>query len=112
VFHPTPAPIEALGLPWPCLRTEIETAYKDRAREYHPDRPGGNHEAFCALGAIREAALALCDLWVDFAAQKLRSASVAELARYVDSGLLSPIDVSNELNRRWQQAADHGEGEV
>jgi hypothetical protein len=112
VFHPPPAPIEALGLPWPCLRTEIEKAYKDRSRVHHPDRPGGSHEAFCALGVTYEAALLLCDLWVDFAAQKLRSASAAELAGYVDSGLLSTIDASNELNRRWWQAVYRNEGEV
>lgn len=36
----------------------IQAAFRDRARDLHPDTPGGNHEAMTQLNLARDAALA------------------------------------------------------
>ncbi len=35
-----------LGVTLPCTAGELKRAFKKRAFETHPDRPGGSHEAF------------------------------------------------------------------
>jgi curved DNA-binding protein CbpA len=37
---------------------EVHEAYRRRAREAHPDRPGGSHEAMALVNAAYEAAAA------------------------------------------------------
>lgn len=47
-----------LGVAWPCSPEELRRAFRRRAFEAHPDRPGGSHEAFLRLQASLERAIA------------------------------------------------------
>lgn len=64
-LHPETAPIGtppaclvALGLPATCTPADVRRAYRQRARELHPDA-GGSHDAFIALTEAYTAALRL-----------------------------------------------------
>jgi hypothetical protein len=47
----------ALGLSWPCTKSEVESAYRQKAKEYHPNK-GGSPVRFEAIGQARECLLA------------------------------------------------------
>jgi hypothetical protein len=47
-----PSPWELLGLKPGASSAEIETAYRDKAKRWHPDA-GGNHEQMAKLNAAR-----------------------------------------------------------
>ncbi len=50
---------KVFGIPedMPATPTAINTFYRDLARKYHPDVPGGSHEAMAMLNEARDAAL-------------------------------------------------------
>ena len=54
-----PSCLERLGLPYPATAAQVKVAYRQLAKNAHPDR-GGNNEEFLALQAAYEQALALC----------------------------------------------------
>lgn len=59
-FEALPAPPSAwelLGLSPPASRTQVEAAYRAKAKKAHPDRPGGSHDRMAALSAARDTAL-------------------------------------------------------
>ena len=53
-----PAWAEALCVELPCSEDGLKQAFRRRAFETHPDRPGGSHEAFLAVRAAQEEGLA------------------------------------------------------
>jgi hypothetical protein len=54
-----PSCLERLGLPYPATTAQVKAAYRQLAKNAHPDR-GGNNEEFLALQAAYEQALTLC----------------------------------------------------
>lgn len=52
-----PSWARVLGLPAECDEAAVRTAYRRRAFETHPDRPGGSHEAFLAVRRAHEEAI-------------------------------------------------------
>jgi hypothetical protein len=48
---------EVLRVPKDCSREDVKSAYRRLASQYHPDKPGGSHEAMTELNAAQEAAL-------------------------------------------------------
>lgn len=48
---------EVLKVPKDCSREDVKAAYRRLASQYHPDKPGGSHEAMTELNAAQEQAL-------------------------------------------------------
>jgi len=47
-----------LGIAWPASEAEVLAAFKKRALERHPDRPGGTHDGFVEAVGAKECLLA------------------------------------------------------
>ena len=64
-FTALPAPGQGAKREWwqvlqverTCTREEAKAAYRRLASQYHPDKPGGSHEAMAELNAAQEKAL-------------------------------------------------------
>jgi hypothetical protein len=54
----SPAWAEVLGVSLPCSEHSLKQAWRRRAFETHPDRPGGSHEEFLSTRAAYERGLA------------------------------------------------------
>lgn len=52
---PTDAPWDVLGIAQTATKQEIDAAYRDLARQAHPDRPGGSHDAMQRVNLARDA---------------------------------------------------------
>jgi DnaJ domain len=48
---------EVLKVPKDCTREDVKAAYRRLASQFHPDKPGGSHEAMTELNAAQEKAL-------------------------------------------------------
>jgi hypothetical protein len=62
-FLALPAPAgshwsEILGVPKTATRDQIESAFRDKAKESHPDKQGGSSEQMAKINAARKVALA------------------------------------------------------
>lgn len=55
---PPPTPWETLDIAPGASRAAVEAAYRAKAKEAHPDRPGGSHDRMAALSDARDRALA------------------------------------------------------
>jgi hypothetical protein len=56
-----PSWARVLGLRADCTEEQVKRAYRVRAFDTHPDRPGGSHEAFLAVRRAHDEALAALD---------------------------------------------------
>ncbi|OWK35489.1 DnaJ-class molecular chaperone with C-terminal Zn finger domain [Fimbriiglobus ruber] len=57
VALPSNSPWDVLGLKAGANRSEVEVAYREKAKSCHPDRPGGSHEQMARLNAARDVLL-------------------------------------------------------
>ncbi|WP_238602705.1 J domain-containing protein [Fimbriiglobus ruber] len=57
VALPSNSPWDVLGLKAGANRSEVEVAYREKAKSCHPDRPSGSHEQMARLNAARDVLL-------------------------------------------------------